>query len=93
MLRDEILGAASDDWAAQEAVLTELREKFANVEKSIYRQSLRLEEHDDPDHPVVAAAAKRIEDERARCATAGEVGTGGNGARPSSRSPTFAAHS
>jgi energy-coupling factor transporter ATP-binding protein EcfA2 len=30
------------------------------VTKSIYRQSLRLEEHDDLDHPVVAAATRRI---------------------------------
>jgi len=32
------------------------------VERSLYRQSLRLEEHDDPDHPIVALATRRIEE-------------------------------
>ncbi len=61
-LRDEICGAASNDGNTQEAALDELRGKLATVEQSLYRQSLRLEEHDDPNHPVVAAAKRRIEE-------------------------------
>jgi hypothetical protein len=32
------------------------------VQQALYRQSLRLEEHDDPDHPVVRLATQRIEE-------------------------------
>jgi hypothetical protein len=34
----------------------------AQHERSIYRQTLRLEEDDDPIHPVIAAAKQRIEE-------------------------------
>jgi hypothetical protein len=32
------------------------------LQRGIYRQTLRLEEHDDPNHPVIAAATRRIEE-------------------------------
>jgi hypothetical protein len=32
------------------------------MQQALYRQSLRLEEHDDPDHPVVRLATMRIEE-------------------------------
>ena len=37
-----------------------------DVQRSLYRQTLRLEEHDDPDHPIVALATRRIEKLSAR---------------------------
>lgn len=36
------------------------------MQRSLYRQTLRLEEHDDPDHPIVALATRRIEELSAR---------------------------
>lgn len=36
--------------------------QLAENDQAVHRQSLRLEEHDDPDHPVVAAAKTRIEE-------------------------------
>ncbi len=36
------------------------RRELAELDRSLYRQALRLEEHDDPAHPVVALAKRRI---------------------------------
>ena len=36
------------------------------MQRSLYRQTLRLEEHDNPDHPIVALATRRIEELAAR---------------------------
>lgn len=32
------------------------------LDRALYRQALRLEEHDDPNHPVVKLAIRRIEE-------------------------------
>jgi site-specific DNA recombinase len=62
LLHDELaksLGAVDDDHAVQ---LATIDRQLADVDQAVRRQSLRLEEHDDPGHPVVAAAKARIEE-------------------------------
>jgi hypothetical protein len=46
--------------------LDQLKRELEEVERGLYRQALRLEEHDDPDHPVIALAKRRIEELSAR---------------------------
>ena len=53
---------------------------------SLYRQTLRLEEHDDPEHPVVKLAKQRIE-ELSRQAAPRSRTRSPTSRRPSQRSP------
>ncbi|HEY5294606.1 MAG TPA: hypothetical protein VIJ70_03925 [Gaiellaceae bacterium] len=46
--------------------LLALNQERDQLDQALYRQSLRLEEHDDPSHPVVALATRRIEELSAR---------------------------
>jgi hypothetical protein len=39
-----------------------LRTEDKQVQQALYRQSLRLEEHEDPEHPVVKLTTQRIEE-------------------------------
>lgn len=49
-----------------DAELDRLQREQRDVQRSLYRQTLRLEEHDDSDHPIVALATRRIEELAAR---------------------------
>jgi site-specific DNA recombinase len=62
LLGDELLGFGDEPQGDGQAAVNALRGKLADTQTAIYRQSLRLEEHDDPAHPVVAAAPRRIEE-------------------------------
>ncbi len=63
LLRDELAEAASDGaWQERDSRLANLRAEEKQVQQALYRQSLRLEEHEDPEHPVVKLATQRIED-------------------------------
>src|SRR5919198_6571016 len=42
--------------------LDRLAHEEEQIDRALYRQALRLEEHDDPSHPVVALAKQRIEE-------------------------------
>src|SRR5919198_716866 len=42
--------------------LDRLAHEEEQIDRALYRQALRLEEHDDPNHPVVALAKQRIEE-------------------------------
>jgi hypothetical protein len=42
--------------------LTPVAHKQKEVQQALRRQVLRLEEHDDPDHPVIKLATQRIEE-------------------------------
>jgi len=59
LLRRELSHAAAS-WHEHDSELDRLKRRRREVERSLYRQTLRLEEHDDPDHPVVALAKRRI---------------------------------
>ncbi len=63
LLSAELATAADeqkDDPDASERERLEAEEK--DVQKALRRQVLRLEEHDDPDHPVIKLATQRIEE-------------------------------
>jgi tRNA(Glu) U13 pseudouridine synthase TruD len=63
LLREELLDEAADGaWRERDAELANLHAEDDKVQKALYRQALRLEEHDDPDHPVVKLATRRIEE-------------------------------
>jgi site-specific DNA recombinase len=63
LLREELLDEAADGaWQERDAELANLHAEDDKVQKALYRQGLRLEEHDDPDHPVVKLATRRIEE-------------------------------
>ena len=62
-LREELLDAATEGaWQERDSELARLHAEEEQVKQALYRQSLRLEEHDDPDHPVVKLATQRIEE-------------------------------
>lgn len=50
------------DSTARDAELERLRAEREKLDKALYRQSLRLEEQDDPNHPIVKLATQRIEE-------------------------------
>ncbi len=62
LLHDELAASLTngDDGRAEE--LAAAVRQLADLDQAIRRQALRLEEHDDPNHPVVAAAKIRIEE-------------------------------
>jgi site-specific DNA recombinase len=60
LLRDGLAGTLAGSWHDYETELTRRRRDFAAIERSLHRQALRLEEHDDPAHPVIALAKHRI---------------------------------
>jgi hypothetical protein len=60
LLRDELARTSAGGWHEHEAEITRRRRELADLDRSLYRQALRLEEHEDPTHPVVALAKQRI---------------------------------
>jgi site-specific DNA recombinase len=66
LLRSELAAALDSDTDDRENELARLQTEAAQLQQALYRQALRLEEHDDPHHPVVALAKQRIEELTAR---------------------------
>lgn len=63
LLREELLDLTTDDaWEERDSELAQLHAEDKQMQQALYRQSLRLEEHDDPEHPVVELATRRIEE-------------------------------
>jgi len=62
LLRAELASSVADTWRDHKADLERLRHELSDVDRALYRQTLRLEEHDDPNHPVVSLAKRRIEE-------------------------------
>jgi len=62
LLGDELAASAGTQWEARDAELERLRGEQKKIEQALYRQALRLEEHEDPEHPVVKLAKQRIEE-------------------------------
>lgn len=65
-LRHELAAAASGNDDRRSIEFERLRAELKEVDQALYRQALRMEEHDDPDHPVVALAKERISELTAR---------------------------
>jgi site-specific DNA recombinase len=73
LLQLDLSQAVASSWGEHDRELTRLKREREEVERSLRRQALRLEEHDDPRHPVVAAAKLRIEELAVRRATVDEA--------------------
>ena len=87
LLRAELARAAAGEWREHDAELERLARELREVDRSLYRQTLRLEEHDDPNHPVVALATRRIEELTARREAIQEADTRLKAKRPSGSHP------
>lgn len=79
--------ATDESWEDHDAELGRLAKEQADVERSLHRQTLRLEEHDDPAHPVVALATRRIEELSARLGSIEEASAGLRAKRPEGAHP------
>jgi hypothetical protein len=62
LLREELARSTDSDVDGRETELARLAHEEEQIDRALYRQALRLEEHDDPNHPVVALAKQRIEE-------------------------------
>jgi len=68
LLKAELANSAAADWQQHDDEERKLTQEAEQLQRAIYRQTLRLEEHDDPHHPVIAAATERIEELSSRYA-------------------------
>jgi hypothetical protein len=66
LLRDELADATASTWENHAADLDRHESELRDIERSLRVQALRLEEHEDPRHPVVVLATERIEELSAR---------------------------
>ncbi|MGH2903257.1 MAG: recombinase family protein [Solirubrobacteraceae bacterium] len=66
LLHDELAGASASDWQQHAAEAERLEEELRKLDRSLRMQALRLEEHEDPNHPIVALASERIVELTAR---------------------------
>ena len=66
LLRDELADATASTWENHAADLDRHESELRDIERSLRVQALRLEEHEDPKHPVVVLATERIEELSAR---------------------------
>ena len=62
LLSDELAAVAGGDLQNFDSERKRLQAEQKKVDDALRRQALRLEEHDDPDHPVVKLAKERIEE-------------------------------
>jgi site-specific DNA recombinase len=61
-LSDELAASANGETSTNDADRQRLEAEQKKIEAAMRRQALRLEEHDDPKHPVVKLAKERIEE-------------------------------
>ncbi len=62
LLRDELARSSAESWREHDTQLGGSASTSRTPTAPLYRQSLRLEEHDDANHLVVALATRRIEE-------------------------------
>ena len=62
LLRDDLTQTLAGSWHDHETELSRRKRELTEIDRSLYRQALRLEEHDNPAHPVIALAKRRIEE-------------------------------
>ncbi len=62
LLRDELANATAATWESHAADLDRHESELRDIERSLRVQALRLEEHEDPKHPVIVLATERIEE-------------------------------
>jgi site-specific DNA recombinase len=66
LLRQELTESIDSRTDEREQELARLQREEEQINRALYRQALRLEEADDPNHPVVVLAKQRIEELSAR---------------------------
>ncbi len=62
LLRAELADSTASTWEEHTAELKRLEKELHEIDRSLRLQTLRLEEHEDPQHPIVALATQRIEE-------------------------------
>jgi site-specific DNA recombinase len=62
LLRDELAREGAHADGDHDRELAQLNDEREELGRALYRQALRLEEHDDPTHPVISLATRRIEE-------------------------------
>jgi hypothetical protein len=60
LLRGELAQATASTWQEHGSVVERLESELQKINRSLRAQTLRLEEHEDPRHPIVALASERI---------------------------------
>jgi DNA repair exonuclease SbcCD ATPase subunit len=60
LLRDELAQATASTWQEHSSEVERLESELQKINRSLRAQTLRLEEHEDPHHPIVALASERI---------------------------------
>jgi site-specific DNA recombinase len=66
LLRDELAASTASTWEEHNSEVERLEGELDKLNRSLRIQTLRLEEHENPDHPVVALASERIVELSAR---------------------------
>jgi site-specific DNA recombinase len=61
-LRKELACSRNEYEQGHTGELASLHAELDDIDQSLHRQSLRMEEHDDPHHPVIALAKQRIDE-------------------------------
>lgn len=65
-MREELSDPVARSWQDHDVKLAQLHTELNRIDEALRRQILRIEEHDDPNHPVIALAKRRIEELSAR---------------------------
>jgi DNA invertase Pin-like site-specific DNA recombinase len=60
LLREELADSTASTWEQHTAELKRLEKELHEIDRSLRVQTLRLEEQEDPQHPIVALATERI---------------------------------
>ena len=60
LLRGELAQATALTWQEHGSEVARLESELQKINRSLRAQTLRLEEHEDPHHPIVALASERI---------------------------------
>ena len=60
LLRDELAASTATSWEDHSAEAERLQGELNKLNRALRAQTLRLEEHEDPAHPIVALASERI---------------------------------
>ncbi len=66
LLRAELANATAASWKDHDAEPERIQHEQRDIQRSLYRQTLRLEEQEHPNHPIVALATRGIEELAAR---------------------------
>ncbi len=87
LLHDELAGATVSSWQQHGPEAERLEEDLGKLDRSLRMQSLRLEEHEDPNHPIVALASERIVELTARKAAVTDALSALKTKRPAGHDP------